>query len=98
MDLAGKVAFVTGGSRGIGKEIAASLAAGGADVCVTSRRESDAAAVASEIAATGVPESRRVHQGAQVSHQDRAALGPLRQIHRSPRPPRPRLRLVHRGI
>ena len=38
-DLAGKVAVVTGGSRGLGKQMAIGLGEAGARVTITSRRE-----------------------------------------------------------
>src|ERR1700687_4932284 len=43
-ELAGKVALVTGGSRGIGAAIAKRLAAGGAGVAITYSKGADAAA------------------------------------------------------
>ena len=53
-DLSGKVALVTGGSRGIGKAVAHGLAAAGADVVIASRKLDACEATATEIAeATG---------------------------------------------
>ena len=53
-DLSGKVAVVTGGSRGIGRAVAEGLAAAGADVVVASRKLESCEAAAREIeAATG---------------------------------------------
>jgi len=50
---AGKVAVVTGGSRGIGRAIAFMLAAEGAKVMICSRRQEAAEMVASEIRSVG---------------------------------------------
>ncbi|OJA31005.1 short-chain dehydrogenase [Burkholderia ubonensis] len=52
-DLTGKIALVTGASRGIGEEIAKLLAEQGAHVIVSSRKIDDCRAVADEIVAAG---------------------------------------------
>ena len=52
-DLAGKVAIVTGGSKGLGKAMALGLADAGADVVVVSRTLKDLEVVAKEIEGKG---------------------------------------------
>ena len=52
-DLTGKIALVSGASRGIGEEIAKTLADNGAHVIVSSRRIADCQAVADGIIAAG---------------------------------------------
>jgi NAD(P)-dependent dehydrogenase (short-subunit alcohol dehydrogenase family) len=53
-DLTGKVALITGGTRGLGREMVAGLAQAGADVVIASRDAEACAAYAAEItAATG---------------------------------------------
>src|SRR5580704_16385202 len=51
--LGGKIAIVTGASRGIGRAIALRLAQDGATVVLASRTEADLAKVASEIKSSG---------------------------------------------
>ena len=48
-DLHGRVALVTGGSKGIGKAIARGLAEAGADVVISSRHENELQAAADDI-------------------------------------------------
>jgi NAD(P)-dependent dehydrogenase (short-subunit alcohol dehydrogenase family) len=52
-DLTGKIAIVTGASRGIGAEIAKLLAAQGAHTIVSSRKQADCQTVVDEIIAAG---------------------------------------------
>jgi NAD(P)-dependent dehydrogenase (short-subunit alcohol dehydrogenase family) len=53
-DLTGKVALITGGTRGLGLEIARGFASAGADVIVSSRKAEACEVVAAEIRALGV--------------------------------------------
>ena len=52
-DMSGKVALVTGGSRGLGYEMVKGFAAQGADVVIASRKLESCRSVAEEIRATG---------------------------------------------
>lgn len=73
MDLEGKVAIVTGGTRGIGKAIALDLAANGADVALNYRKSAD---LAEEIAGTirGMGRRALVVQADVSSFQDAQAM------------------------
>jgi NAD(P)-dependent dehydrogenase (short-subunit alcohol dehydrogenase family) len=51
-DLSGKVAVVTGGSRGLGKEIVTAFAAAGADVVIASRKIENCEVLADEVRST----------------------------------------------
>ena len=53
LDFTGKVALITGGSRGLGREMALAMAARGADVIITSRKADACESVAAEIQALG---------------------------------------------
>ncbi len=49
-DLSGKVAVITGGSKGLGEAMAAGLASAGADLMLVSRNDAEAKAKAAELA------------------------------------------------
>lgn len=61
MRLDGKVALVTGGTRGIGRGIAETLAGAGAAVCVTARKEDELAETVAALETLGVKATS--HQG-----------------------------------
>ncbi|MEM7002775.1 MAG: SDR family oxidoreductase [Pseudomonadota bacterium] len=67
LDFSGQVALVTGGSRGLGREMALALARRGADVVVTSRKADACEAVAQEIEAMG---RQAMAYGCHVGHWD----------------------------
>jgi 3-oxoacyl-[acyl-carrier protein] reductase len=70
-DLHGKIALVTGGSRGIGAAVAVALAEAGADIAVNYRERAEAAAtVAKDIGRTG---RRALAVGADVSNSGAVA-------------------------
>jgi len=73
MEHAGKVGFVTGGSRGIGKEIAVQLAKRGAEVAVADVLESDVAEAAGELRRLGVKAEGYVCDVSSPEHTARTA-------------------------
>ncbi|GAA4789396.1 SDR family oxidoreductase [Actinomycetospora chlora] len=82
--MAGRTALVTGGSRGLGREIAVALAAAGADVAVASRKKDACVALATELSA--VTGRRVTAHAAHMGHWDEvdalldeveAELGPV---------------------
>ena len=66
-DLTGKVALVTGGSRGLGLEIVRGFAAAGADVVIASRKLDACEATAAQVRALG---RRALPVAAHVGHWD----------------------------
>ncbi len=66
-DLSGKVALITGGSRGLGREMALAFAAAGADVVIVSRKLAACEAVAEEIERSG---RRALPLAGHVGHWD----------------------------
>jgi NAD(P)-dependent dehydrogenase (short-subunit alcohol dehydrogenase family) len=65
--LAGKVALVTGGSRGLGREMVLAFADAGADVVIASRKLDSCQAVAAEVEAKG---RRALPVACHVGHWD----------------------------
>ena len=57
-DLTGRVALVTGGTRGLGLAIARTFASAGADLVIASRNEEACAEVAAELESRGRPRAR----------------------------------------
>lgn len=81
--LAGRVAFVTGGGRGIGRAVSLALGRAGASVVVASRSESAHASVVAEIEAAGgvaLGVSCDVTDAASVGRAVAASLARFRQI------------------
>jgi len=77
-DLTGRVALITGGSRGLGREIALAFARAGADVVIASRKLDGCAAVAKEVEALGrhaVPYACHVGQWEALDGLVEAAYG-----------------------
>ena len=68
-DLTGKVALITGSSRGIGRSIAAEMAARGAKVVISSRRQEACDATAAEIEAS-CGSGRTLAQAASLSDKE----------------------------
>ncbi len=82
-DLTGKVAVITGSTKGIGKAIAEALAGAGARVVISSRKEDACRRVAAEITQAG---GEAVALPCNVSHKDQlqslvdGAIGPWGRI------------------
>lgn len=66
-DLSGRTALITGGSRGLGREMSLAFAAAGADVVVSSRNVDSCRAVVSDIEAMG---RRGLAYACHVGHWD----------------------------
>ena len=70
-DLSGRIALVTGGSRGLGREMATGLAEQGADLVICSRSQTEVEGTAAEIA--GATGRRVVGLAADVTERGAAA-------------------------
>jgi 3-oxoacyl-[acyl-carrier protein] reductase len=78
LGITGRVALVTGASKGIGRAIAAELAAEGARVAISSRSHERITATAGAVGATGfVHDSSDLDDAPRLLHDVEAALGPV---------------------
>src|SRR3954451_5700048 len=78
LGLTGRVALVTGASKGIGRAIAAELVAEGARVAIASRSEERIRATAAELGATGFAhDTADVDGAAALIGQVERELGPV---------------------
>jgi NAD(P)-dependent dehydrogenase (short-subunit alcohol dehydrogenase family) len=83
MQLEGKSALVTGGSRGIGRGIALAYARGGADVAIVGRSRPEPEEVAAEIQALGrkgVVITADLAQGSEARRAVQEAVESLRKV------------------
>jgi NAD(P)-dependent dehydrogenase (short-subunit alcohol dehydrogenase family) len=77
-DLTGRVALVTGGSKGLGKAMARGFAAAGADIVIASRSESELKAAAEEIGGKVkwvVADLSRRDESVRLAREAQAAFG-----------------------
>ncbi len=72
LELRGKTALVTGGSRGIGLAIAARFAEAGANVMISSRKAEDLASAVEGLVAGGAPQARVGWRAAHVGKPEDA--------------------------
>ena len=70
LDLSGKVALITGGSRGLGKAIALSMAKNGAEVAICGRKQENLDKAVADFRQTGLDVMARV---ANVGKSDQVA-------------------------
>src|SRR5215470_17908772 len=83
-DLSGRVAIVTGTSRGLGQYFARALAKAGADLILTSRKQADLTPFASEMEALGrkvLPLELDVRDHASIERMAAAAEEKWGQVH-----------------
>lgn len=80
LDLTGKTALITGGTRGIGKSIAQAMHKQGATVIITGRSEEKAQAVANEIGSNAIGMAYEAGNVEKVSEFAAAVLGKVEKL------------------
>jgi NAD(P)-dependent dehydrogenase (short-subunit alcohol dehydrogenase family) len=79
-DLSGKTALVTGGSRGLGLQIAEALGEAGARVFLTSRKGADLEEAAAHLAARGIDAQWIAGDMSQAAEIERVAVASLERL------------------
>ncbi|MBT9487718.1 MAG: SDR family oxidoreductase [Rubrivivax sp.] len=80
LDLSGKTALVTGGSRGLGLQIAEALGEAGAKILLTSRKAADLEEAAADLQAKGIDTRWVAADASEATHVDKVVAEALQRL------------------